>query len=135
MRNDILHREDSAGAKMASKHLTEELFDFKYNATEYLRHGDRGQIDYPDAEIMRWTNTRKEGMLKMLRGWCRQYQMEVTLDAKKQRALTKFGFTAEQPDGEIGQGNVARTGRCRRAQRRMRGRLRTPNRSLFGVVT
>ena len=36
MRNGILHREDSAGAKMASKHLIEELLDFKYNATEYL---------------------------------------------------------------------------------------------------
>ena len=42
MRNDILHREDSAGAKMTSKYLTEELLDFKYNATEYLRYGDRG---------------------------------------------------------------------------------------------
>ena len=42
MRNDILHREDSPGAKIASKHLTEELLDFKYNATEYLRYGDRG---------------------------------------------------------------------------------------------
>ena len=42
MRNDILHREDSAGAKIVSKHLTEELLDFKYNATEYLRYGDRG---------------------------------------------------------------------------------------------
>ena len=47
MRNDILHRGDSAGTKMTSKHLTEELLDFKYNATKYLRQGDRGQIDYP----------------------------------------------------------------------------------------
>ena len=135
MRNDILHREDSAGAKMASKHLTEELLDFKYNATRYLRHGDRGQIDHPDAEIMRWTNTRKEGLLKMLRGWRRQYQMEVTLDTKKQCALTKFGFTAERLDRGTGQGNVTRTGRPRRARRNMRGRMRTPNRGMFGAVT
>ena len=66
MINDILHREDSAGAKIVSRHLTEELLDFKYNATECLRCGDRGQIDYPDAEIMRWTIKRKEKMLKML---------------------------------------------------------------------
>ena len=59
MRNDILHREDSVGDKMTSKHLTEELFDFKYNATEYLRQGDRGQINYPNAEIIRWTIKRK----------------------------------------------------------------------------
>ena len=65
MRNDILHREDSAGAKIVSKHLTEELLGFKYNATEYLCHGDRGQNDYPDAEIMRWTIKCKEGMLKL----------------------------------------------------------------------
>ena len=64
--NDILHREDSTGAKMTNIHLTEELLDFKYNATEYLRHGDRGQIDYSDAEIMRWIIKRKEGQLKML---------------------------------------------------------------------
>ena len=37
MRNDILHREDSAETKMTSRHLTEELLDFKYNATEYLQ--------------------------------------------------------------------------------------------------
>ena len=35
----------------------------------------------------------------MLRHWRRQYQVETTLEAKKQRALTKFGFTAERPDG------------------------------------
>ena len=57
--------------------------DFKYNATEYLRCGDRGQIDYPDAEIMRWTNKRKEGLLKILRRWRSQYHMKITLDAKK----------------------------------------------------
>ena len=99
MRNDILHREDNAGAKMECKHLTEELLDFKYNATKYLRYGDRGQINYPDAEIMRWMNTRKEGMLKMLRGWRQQYQLEVTLDAKKQCALTKFGFRPSDQAG------------------------------------
>ena len=91
MRNDILHREDSAGAKMTSRHLTEELLDFKYNATEYLRHGDRGQIDYPDAEIIRWTIKRKGEMLSLLRRWKRQYQLETTLEAKKQRALTNLG--------------------------------------------
>ena len=69
MRNDILHREDSAGAKMTSRHLTEEFLDFKYNATEYLRHGDRGQIDYPDAEIIRWTIKRKREMRSLLRRW------------------------------------------------------------------
>ena len=53
MRNNIFHREESAGTKMTNKHLTEELLDFKYNVTEYLRHGDRGQINCPDAEIMR----------------------------------------------------------------------------------
>ena len=63
MRNDILHREDSAGAKMTNRHLTEELLNFRYNATEYLRQGDQGQIDYADAEIMRWTIKRKEGLL------------------------------------------------------------------------
>ena len=51
---------------MANKHLTEELLDFKYNATEYLRQGDRRQIDYPDAEIMCWTIKCKEGILEML---------------------------------------------------------------------
>ena len=135
MRNDILHREDSAGAKMASKHLTEELLDFKYNATQYLRHGDRGQIDYPDAEILRWTNTRKEGLLKMLRGWRRQYQMDVTLDAKKQCALTRFGFTAERPGGENGPDNVTRTRRRRRVRRTRRGWLRGPASYLVGSVT
>ena len=135
MKKHILCQEDSAGAKMASKHLTEELLDFKYTTTQYLRCGDRGQIDYPDAEIMCWTNTRKEGKLKMLRGWRRQYQMETTLEPKKQRALTQFGFTAEQPDGEIGRGHVTRTGRRRRAWRRVRGRMRTLNRDLFGAMT
>ena len=57
--------------------------------------------------------------------------METTLEAKKQRALTKFGFTAEQPDGEIGRGHVTRTGRRRQPRRRVRGRMRTPNRGLF----
>ena len=93
------------------------------------------QIDYPDAAIIRWTNTRKEGMLKMLRGWRQQYQMEVTLDAKKQCVLTKFGFTAEHPDSETGQGNATRTGRRRRARRNMRVRMRTPNRGMFGAMT
>ena len=36
-------------------------------------------------------------MLKLLRHWRRQYQLETTLEAKKQRALTKFGFTTERP--------------------------------------
>ena len=67
MRDDILHREDSACAKMTNKHLTEELFDFKYNGTENLCNEDRGQIDYSNAEIMRWIIKRKEGQLKMLR--------------------------------------------------------------------
>ena len=135
MGNDILHRADSAGAKMANKHLTEELLGFKYNATEYLRHENRGQNEYPDAEIMRWVSTQKEDFLKMFRHWRQQYQMETTLEAKKQCALTKFGFTAERPDDKIGRGHVTRTGRRRRARRRKRGRMRTPNRGLFGVMT
>ena len=105
-----------------------------YNATEYLRHGDRRSIDYPNAEIMRWTNAKKEDMLGTLWRWRRQYQMESTLETKKQRALTKFGFTAERPDREIGRGHVTRTGRRRRVRRKMRGRLRTPNRGLFEAV-
>ena len=84
---------------------------------------------------MRWTNTRKEGMLKMLRGLRRQYLMETTLEVKKQRALTKFGFTAKQLDGEIGRGHVTRTGRRQQVWRRMREQICTPNRSLFGAVT
>ena len=68
-----------------------QLLDFKYNATEYLRQGDRGQIDYPDAEIIRWTIKRKGEMLSLLRRWKRQYQLETTLEAKKQRALTNLG--------------------------------------------
>ena len=45
------------------------------------------------ADIMRWTRTRKEGLLKMPWKWRRQYQIETKLDAKKQRALTKFGHS------------------------------------------
>ena len=93
MRNNILHREDSAGANMASKYLTEELLDFMYNATKYLRHGDHRQIDCPDAEIICWANKRKGEILKLLRHWRWQYHLETTLEAKKQRALTKFAFT------------------------------------------
>ena len=120
---------------MASKHLTEELLDFKYNATEYLRCGDRVQIDYPDAEIMRWTNTRKEGLLRLLRRWRRQFQLEITLDAKKKHALTAFGFTAERPDGESGRNNITHIRRCQRIRCERRGWMRTLNSSLFGPVT
>ena len=84
---------------------------------------------------MCWTNTRKEGLLKMLRGWHGQYQMETSLEAKKQHALTQCGFTAERPGGDTGRGHVTRTGRRRQARRRVRGRMRTPNRGLFGTVT
>ena len=108
MRNDILHREDSAGAKIVSKHLTEELLDFKYNTTGYLRHGDCGQIGYPDAEIICWTNKRKGEMLRLLRRWRQQYQLETTLQAKKQRALTKFGFTAERPTDDSNSSRLTR---------------------------
>ena len=120
---------------MASGHLNEELLNFKYNATEYLRFGDRGQLDYPDPDRMYWTNTRKEDTLKMLRRWRWHYQMKITLEEKKQRALTKFGFTAKQLDGEIGRGHVTRTGRRQQVWRRMREQICTPNRSLFGAVT
>ena len=135
MRNNILHREDSARAKITNKHLTEELLDFKYNATEYLRHGDRGQIDYPDAEIIRWTIKRKGDMLNLLRRWRRQYQLETTLEAKKQRALTKFGFTAERPNDDNIPSGPTRVRRRRRARPRRRWRSTTLNRSLFGAVT
>ena len=81
------------------------------NATEYLRPEDHGLMDYPDAEIMRWTIKHKEKMLEMFRRWRHQYQMEVTLDAKKQRALTKFGFIAKRPDGIDDPDNVTRTRR------------------------
>ena len=47
----------------------------------------------------------------MLRCWLWQYQMEITLEAKKKHALTKFGFTAKRPDGEVGQGHITLTGR------------------------
>ena len=99
MRNDILHREDSAGTKMANKHLTEELLNFRYNATEYLRHRDRGKIDYSDAEIMRWTIKRKEGMLKLLRRWRSQYQMEITLKTKINMRSRSLG---PQPSDQTG---------------------------------
>ena len=73
MRNGIFHKTDSADAKMASKHPTEELRDSKYNVTKYLRYGDRGRIDYSATEIMCWTNKQTEGLLKMLRRWRQQY--------------------------------------------------------------
>ena len=84
---------------------------------------------------MRWRIKRKEGLLKILRLWRRQYQLETTLEAKKQRALMKFGFTAEGPDGENGQGNVTRTRRHQGARHGRRGWMRSSNRSLFGAVT
>ena len=104
---------------MTSKYLTEELLDIKYNATEYLRPEDRGQIDYPDAVIMRWTIKHKEKMLKMLNGWRRQYQIELTLDAKRQSMLTKFGFTIERPDSSLY--NTTHPRRRRRARLTRRG--------------
>ena len=60
MRNDIMHKPNSAGAEIANKHLVEQLLDFKYNANEYLHYGDRSKIDYPKGEIIRWTRRSKE---------------------------------------------------------------------------
>ena len=56
-------------------------------------------------------NARTEFAMLYLNDWRKRInQLEamviVTLDAKKQCALTKFGFTAERPDGETGQGNA-----------------------------
>ena len=133
VRNDILHRENSAGANMTSKHLTEELLDIKYNATEYLRPEDRGQIDYPDAVIMRWTIKHKERMLKMLRDLRRQYQLELALDAKRQSVLTKFGFTIERPVCSLS--NSTHPRRRRRIWLTRRGWLRRPANNLVGAVT
>ena len=84
---------------------------------------------------MRWTIKSKEKRLEMLGRWRRQYQMEITLDAKKQRALTQFGFTAERPDRENGQVNVTRTRRRRQDRRLRRGWLRRPANNLVGSVT
>ena len=137
-RNDILHHKDSAGYRMADRHLTEELLDFKHNATEYLHYGDRSKIDHPRAEIMRWTKSAKESMLNMLRKWRRQHQVETTLNGKRQRALTKYGFTAERRGGADGAGvlgHVTRTKRRRRPRCVRRGWIRTPQRNLFGAVT
>ena len=120
---------------MASKHLTEELLDFKYNVIECLRHRDGGQIDYPDAEIIYWTNKRKEEMLKLFRRWRQQYQLETTLEAKKQRALTKFGFTAERPTDDSNSSGPTRAQRSRRARPKRRWRFTTLNTFLFGAVT
>ena len=105
---------------------------------EYLHYGDRGKIDYPKAEIMRWTKSTKEGMLNMLRKWRRQYQVETRSDAKRQRALTKFGFTAERPDNDDGVGclgHVTRTRHSRRPRRVRRSWVQTSQRNLFGAVT
>ena len=133
MRNDILHREDSAGAKMTSRHLTDELLEIKYNATEYLRPEDRGQIDYPDAVIMRWTIKHKRKMLRMFKDWCRQYQLELALDAKRQSVLTKFGFAVERPEPSLF--NSTHPRRRRRVRLTRRGWLRRPANNLVGSVT
>ena len=74
-------------------------------------------------------------MLSLLRRWRRQYQLETTLEAKKQRALTKFEFTAERPADDGTSSGVARVQRGRRTLPRRRWRSTTLNRSLFGAVT
>ena len=74
------------------------------------------KIGYPDAEVIRWTNKRKGEMLKLLRRWRRQSQLEITLEAKKQRALTKFGFTAERPTDDSNSSGLTRVRRCRRTR-------------------
>ena len=66
MQNDILHYKDSIGTKIRNGHLTEQLLHFKYNADTMLQYGDRHQIDYPYAEILSWTRTRKGGLLMLL---------------------------------------------------------------------